>query len=74
MDKSLMRDVLVYQWSNECGRYAPRTRFVEVFLNTDSGDVRLDSFANVTPYADPVLYPAMNGGCSYRVIIWVFMY
>jgi hypothetical protein len=31
-DKTLMRDVLGYTLSNEIGRYAPRTRFVELFL------------------------------------------
>jgi hypothetical protein len=37
VDKSLMRDVLGYELSNQMGRYAPRTRFVEVFLHR-SGD------------------------------------
>jgi CotH kinase protein len=32
-DKTLMRDVLAYELSNQMGRYAPRTRFVELFLN-----------------------------------------
>ena len=32
-DKTLMRDVLGYELSNKIGRYASRTRFVEVFLN-----------------------------------------
>lgn len=36
VDKSLMRDVLGYELSNQIGRWAARTRFVEVFLN-DSG-------------------------------------
>lgn len=31
-DKTLMRDVLAYELSNKMGRYAPRTRFVEVFV------------------------------------------
>ena len=34
-DKTLMRNVLAYQWSNDIGQYAPRTRFVEMFLNND---------------------------------------
>lgn len=38
-DKTMMRTVLPYQWSNEIGRYAARTRFVEMFL--DTGDRRL---------------------------------
>lgn len=35
-DKTLMRDVLAYELSNRMGRYAARTRFVEVFLNRNS--------------------------------------
>jgi hypothetical protein len=31
-DKTLMRDVLAYEWSNDIGRYAPRTRFVELYM------------------------------------------
>jgi hypothetical protein len=36
-DKALMRDYLAYQWSNEIGRYAVRTKFCEVYLNTGGG-------------------------------------
>ena len=32
-DKSLMRNVLIYELSNDMGRYAPRTRFVELYIN-----------------------------------------
>ena len=32
-DKSLMRNVLAYEWSRSLSRYAPRTRFCEVVLN-----------------------------------------
>jgi len=32
-DKSLIRDALAYEISNQMGHYASRTRFVEVFLN-----------------------------------------
>ncbi len=35
----LMHNPLAYQLSNEIGRYAPRTRFVEVYLNTTGGAV-----------------------------------
>jgi hypothetical protein len=31
-DKTLMRDVLAYELSNKMGRYAARTRFVELFI------------------------------------------
>jgi len=36
-DKSLIRDVLGYELSNRIGRYAPRTRLVEVFLHEAHG-------------------------------------
>lgn len=32
-DKTLMRDVLAYEWSNNMGRWAPGTKFVEVFVS-----------------------------------------
>ena len=34
-DKSLMRNVLIYQLSNKVGRYASRTRFCELILNDE---------------------------------------
>lgn len=37
-DKTLMRNVLTYQWSNDIGQYAARTRFIEVLLNNDGDD------------------------------------
>lgn len=33
-DKTLMRNFLAYRLSNQLGHYAPRTRFVEVFLRS----------------------------------------
>ena len=33
-DKSLMRDVLAYELSAQMGHYAPRTKFVELFLHS----------------------------------------
>lgn len=33
IDRTLMRNFLAYQLSNQIGRYAARTRFVELFLN-----------------------------------------
>ena len=34
-DKSLLRNVLIYSLSNEMGRYAPRSKFVELYLNNE---------------------------------------
>ena len=36
-DRSLMRDVLAFELSNQMGLYAPRTKFVEVFLDGIEG-------------------------------------
>jgi len=36
-DRALMRNELIYELSNQIGRYAPRTKFVEVFINTGNG-------------------------------------
>ncbi|MFL3001847.1 MAG: CotH kinase family protein [Cytophagales bacterium] len=34
-DKSLLRNVLIYSLSNEMGRYAPRSKFVELYINDE---------------------------------------
>ena len=46
-DKTLMRDFLAYKWSNDIGRYAVRTRYVEVFLRTAPGAVSASDYAGV---------------------------
>ena len=43
-DRALIRNALAFELSNRIGRYAPRTRFAEVFLVDDGGDVRAGSF------------------------------
>jgi len=36
-DRALVRDTLLHELSNQIGRYAVRTRFVEVYANTNDG-------------------------------------
>jgi hypothetical protein len=43
-DRALIRNALAFALSNRIGRYAPRTRFAEVFMVEDGGDVRAESF------------------------------
>lgn len=43
-DRSLIRNALAYAISNRIGRYAPRTRFAEVFLVTGADDVGMQNF------------------------------
>ena len=38
-DRTFMRNVLAYQFSNDMGHYASRTKFVEVFMNEDGGQI-----------------------------------
>ncbi|HUR44733.1 MAG TPA: CotH kinase family protein, partial [Candidatus Saccharimonadales bacterium] len=46
-DKTLMRDALAYKLSNEMGRYAPRTRFVELYVSRPGTKVTRRSYAGV---------------------------
>jgi hypothetical protein len=46
-DKTLIRDALAYDLSNQMGRYAPRTRFVEVFLERSGGRLSLRDYIGV---------------------------
>ena len=43
-DRTLIRNALAFAISNRIGRYAPRTRFAEVFMVDDDGDVRAGNF------------------------------
>ena len=43
-DRTLIRNALAFALSNHIGRYAPRTRFAEVFMVDDGGDVRAANF------------------------------
>lgn len=43
-DRSMVRNALAFALSQRIGRYAPRTRFVEVYLADADGDVRQQNF------------------------------
>ena len=53
-DKSLMRNVLAYQWSNEIGPWAAHTRFIELFLNTDDSDVTMGDYIGVYVFMEKI--------------------
>lgn len=46
-DKSLMRNALAYESAGEMGNYAPRTRFVELFLHEGSGPLAAAHYQGV---------------------------
>jgi hypothetical protein len=53
-DKTLMRTVLPYKWSNEIGRYATRTQFVEMFLNTDDRYLSYDDYHGIYVFMEKI--------------------
>ena len=53
-DKSLMRNFLSYNWSNEMGQYASRTRFIEVFLNSDGRGVSMSDYVGVYVWMEKI--------------------
>lgn len=53
-DKSLMRNALSYLWSNRVDRWAPGTRFCEVFINTGSGRVSAADYVGVYVFMEKI--------------------
>lgn len=53
-DKTLIRDVLGYELSNEIGRYAARTRLVEVFLNESRGKLTQRNYIGVYVFEEKI--------------------
>ena len=53
-DKSLMRNFLAYKWSNDIGRYAVRTKFIEVFLNTDGRGISMSDYVGVYVFMEKI--------------------
>jgi len=53
-DKSLIRDVLGYELSNQLGRYAARTRLVEVFLNDTRNRFTQRSYLGVYVFEEKI--------------------
>jgi hypothetical protein len=53
-DKTLMRDVLAYELSNKMGRWAARTRFVEVFVNRYGGKLSKRDYAGIYVFEEKI--------------------
>ena len=53
-DRSLLHNSFIYQLSNEIGRYAARTQFVEVFLNTDDDEVTMSDHAGLYVFMEKI--------------------
>jgi len=46
-DLAIISNALIYELSNQAGRYAPRTRFCEMYLNSDDGIVSADDYIGI---------------------------
>jgi len=56
MDKTLMRNYITYKWSGRMGRYASRTLFVELFLNStlDVSNISSNDYRGVYVFAEKI--------------------
>ena len=46
-DKTMIRDVLAYELANKTGHYAPRTRYIELFVNSQAHPLSMRDYAGV---------------------------
>lgn len=53
-DRALLRNPLMYSLSNAAGRYAPRTRQTELFLNTDGGGLTGGDYFGVYTFTEKI--------------------
>ncbi|MEW6746153.1 MAG: CotH kinase family protein [Planctomycetota bacterium] len=53
-DKTLMRNFAMYTWSNGIGRYAVRTRFVELFVDSNGGLVQSGDYRGVYVFMEKI--------------------
>jgi hypothetical protein len=54
IDTAMIRNPFIYEVSNEAGRYAVRTRYVEVFLNTGGGSISDSDYFGVYVFMERV--------------------
>ena len=53
-DRSMNRNTVIYDLSNQVGAYASRTKYVEVFVNAGRGQVTRDNYMGVYPLVETV--------------------
>ena len=61
----MIRDVLAYQLSNEMGQYAPRTRYVELFIQEKNGPLSMRDYQGVYVLVDKPSDQVRNGPYVY---------
>jgi len=53
-DRALIRNALIYELSNQVGRYAVRSRFCEVFVNTNGGALSYNDYVGVYSFMEKI--------------------
>ena len=53
-DKTMMRNYLVYKWSNDIGQYAPRVVYMEGFININGGPVTMADYVGVYYFMEKI--------------------
>ncbi len=53
-DRALMRNPLIYELSNQTGRYAARTKFIELFFNMNGGDLTYSDYMGVYSFMEKI--------------------
>jgi hypothetical protein len=53
-DRSLVRNALIYELMRRAGHYAPRTQFVELFINTEGDDLSMNDFAGIFVFMEKI--------------------
>lgn len=53
-DRALMRNAFIYDLSNQVGRYATRSRFVELFVVDDSNPLSMQHYAGVYSWMEKI--------------------
>ena len=53
-DRVLINNAFMFELSNQIGRYAVRTRFVEMYLNTGSGKVSSDDYVGIYIFMEKI--------------------
>jgi len=53
-DKTLMRDQLSYLWSNRIGRWAVKTRYIELYVNSNGGNLDTSDYVGVYCFMEKI--------------------
>jgi hypothetical protein len=53
-DRALIRNTLIYELVRRMGHYASRTQFVEVFINTNGGDLTMSDYSGVYVFMEKI--------------------